>query len=192
MKICKQGGCTWEDVAEFERSYNVQFPPDYQEFLVKYNGGETLDTHFYFNRKLESDVVCFYGIGDVEYSVQNATFPEEIELPELLERGLFPIAENMFGDYILMDVKEAPGRVYFCLHDEGFEIYKLTDDFKSFVKKCKTDKIDIADYTESVESRAAGLIARGKGANINERLIQAWKEEIAKYQGKNPETVKLS
>ena len=192
MKICPQGGCSWEDVAEFERSYQVKFPPDYAEFLAKYNGGETVDTHFYFSPKLSSDVSFFYGIGDVEYSVQSATFPDEIELPELLEKGLFPIAETDWGDYILMDLRYAPGRVYFCVHDEGFELFKLTDDFKYFVKRCKTDKIDLEFKTKPIAEREAELTERGYAENITDWLRGEWQRQIDKYTGIVLVTVKLS
>ena len=208
MKIIKQGGCTWEDVAEFEQSYGVKFPPDYAEFLVKYNGGETLDTHFYYSRRLSSDIEYFYGIGDVEFSVQKDTFPEEIELPELLEQGLFPIGENVFGDYILMRVrskkqaglfqwiksfgKDPSGSVYFCIHDEGFEKHKLTNSFKAFIEKCESEEVDINEYTTPIAEREADLISRGYGANIDDFLRKSWQEEIDRYTGAVLEEVVLS
>ena len=107
MKIVKQSGATWQDVEDFERSYRVAFPSDYREFLAKYNGGETLDTEFHIKR-VEADVEHFFGIGDVKYSVHNE------DLPEWLERGVFPIAEDSFGNYIVMDIKDEPGTVSSC------------------------------------------------------------------------------
>ena len=75
MNISKQGGVSWEDVTEFERSYRVDFPSDYEEFLVKYNGGESLDTEFHI-KTTEADVDHFFGLGDVKYSVHNEDLPK--------------------------------------------------------------------------------------------------------------------
>ena len=195
MNISKQGGCTWEDVAEFERSYQITFPPDYQEFLVKYNGGETPDTSFYFSRKLESDVRYFYGIGDVKYSVHNAVYAIDFDLPDMLEKGLFPIAEDSFGNTVLMDVKEHPGTVYFYDHEaweENERLQKMTDSFKAFAKRCKSDKIDFYQATKPIAQREEELIARGYGDNITDGLRRIWQDEIDTFTGMVLEKVKLS
>jgi len=199
VNICKQGGCTWEDVAEFERSYNVQFPPDYQEFLVKYNGGITPSTHFYFSSRLNSNVRYFYGIGNVEYSIHNAVYSPDFDLPDMLEKGLFPIAEDSFGDTILMDIRDNPGTVFFADHEEEDEeeegmpkLRKLTDTFGAFVKKCKSDKFDIVMASKSVEQRKRELIERGYAENITPGTIKVWESEIKRYSGKVMERVKLS
>ena len=201
MKICKQGGCTWEDVAEFERSYNVQFPPDYQEFLVKYNGGETPDTGFYFSSRLNSNVRYFYGIGNVEYSIHNAVYSPDFDLPDMLEKGLFPIAEDSYGDTILMDIRDNPGTVFFADHEEEDEeeegmpkLRKLTDTFSKFVKRCKSDTDEIMKNggVRTVEQRRRDLTADGYEKNITPSLMELWEEEIARFNGLHLERVKLS
>ncbi len=185
MKIVKQGGTTWQDVEDFERSYRVEFPSDYKEFLAKYNGGETLDTEFHIKR-IEADVKHFFGIGDVKYSVHNE------DLPEWLEQGVFPIAEDSFGNYIVMDIKDEPGAVSFADHEEGFALTRLTASFKDFIKRCHTEDIDLALATKPIAQREAELIARGYGANIDDELRRLWQSEIDDYTGVVLEKVKLS
>ena len=185
MNISKQGGVSWEDVTEFERSYRVDFPSDYEEFLVKYNGGETSDTEFHIKR-IEADVDHFFGLGNVRYSVHNE------DLPEWLERGVFPIAEDSFGNYIVMDIKNAPGTVYFADHEEGFSMTPLTAAFKDFIKRCHSEKVNLADVTKAIAQRERELIERGYGANITDGLRRTWQKEIDKYTGVVLDKVQLS
>ena len=185
MNISKQGGVTWQDVADFERSYRVDFPSDYEEFLVKYNGGRTPKTEFRVGR-IDSDVRCFFGIGDVENSVHS------LDLPEWLEQGVFPIAEDSFGNYIVMDIKKAPGTVYFADHEEEFRLSRLTDSFIAFINKCKSRKVNMERATCPIEEREASMIADGNGALITDGLRKLWQAEIDRYTGLVLEKVKLS
>ena len=185
MNISKQGGVTWQDVADFERSYRVDFPSDYEEFLVKYNGGRTPDTEFRVGR-IDSDVRAFLGIGNVKDSVHNE------DLPEWLEQGVFPIAEDSFGNYIVMDIKKAPGTVYFADHEEGLHLSRLTESFSAFIKRCKSAKLDIEDLTQPISEREAFLISNGRGSNITDGLRRAWQDEIDRYTGLVLEKVVLS
>ena len=185
MNISKQGGVSWEDVTEFERSYRVDFPSDYEEFLVKYNWGPTPKTDFRVGR-IDSDVRAFLGIGNVKDSVHNE------DLPEWLERGVFPIAEDSFGNYIVMDIKKAPGTVYFADHEEGFSMTPLTAAFKDFIKRCHSEKVNLADVTKPIAQRERELIERGYGANITDGLRRTWQKEIDKYTGVVLDKVQLS
>jgi len=185
MNISKQGGVSWEDVTEFERSYRVDFPSDYEEFLVKYNGGPTPKTEFRVGR-IDSDVRCFFGIGDVENSVHS------LDLPEWLEQGVFPIAEDSFGNYIVMDIKKAPGTVYFADHEEGFRLSRLTESFSAFLAKCKSRKVHMERATRSIAEREASMIAKGNGALITDGLRKCWQDEIDRYTGLVLEKVVLS
>ena len=185
MNIIKQSGVTWEDVTEFERSYRVEFPSDHEEFLVKYNGGESLDTEFHI-KKVEADVDHFFGIGNVKYSIHNE------DLPEWLERGVLPIAEDSFGNYIVMDVKKDPGAVFFADHEEEFSFTPLTATFKDFIRRCHSEKVNLANATKPIAQRETELIERGYGANITDGLRQAWQNEIDKYTGVVLDKVQLS
>ena len=185
MNISKQGGVSWEDVADFERSYRVTFPSDYEEFLVKYNGGDTPDTSFRAKR-IDTEVELFFGIGNVENSVHNE------DLPDWLERGVFPIAEDSFGNYIVMDIKNNPGEIFFSDHEEEFRFSLIASSFSEFIKKCRSAKLDIEDLTQPVAEREADLISRGYGANITDSLRRAWQAEIDRYSGLVLEKVTLS
>ncbi len=185
MNISKQGGATWQDVEEFERDYRVEFPSDYKEFLAKYNGGKTPKTDFRVKR-IDSDIRYFFGIGNVEYSIHNE------DLPEWLELGVFPIAEDSFGNYIVMDVKKQPGRVLFADHEEEFQLSPLTDSFSAFIEKCKSRKVHFELATCPIAEREASMIADGNGALITPGLRQIWQDEIDEYTGMILEKVKLN
>ena len=47
-------------IADFEDKFTIKLPEKYKEFLLKYNGGNSLQTSFSINRKT-SDIRAFYG-----------------------------------------------------------------------------------------------------------------------------------
>ena len=83
MLISKFSNSNIEDkVADLERRYEIILPAQYKKFLYKYNGGHTPRTDFEV-RRIESDLRGFFGVGDVDLSI------EEVELEEWLERSFF-------------------------------------------------------------------------------------------------------
>ena len=52
-----------QHIIEFEKKYNFEFPKQYRDFLLKYNGGETIKTEFKING-INSDIRAFYGFGN--------------------------------------------------------------------------------------------------------------------------------
>ena len=195
MKICKQGGCTREDVAEFERSYNVQFPPDYQEFLVKYNGGITPNSYCQISRKIVSVVTVFYGIGDVRFSVQKEEFGEGTEFPKILKRGLFPVGEDIFGNIFLLRIHNKPGEVYFytpefCPFEEN-PTYLIADSFTAFLQKCWSGEFRMDRALRSIKEREQLMFAMGKKENISDELKKNWQDEIDIFTGAAEEEIAL-
>lgn len=161
-------------ITELEEQYGISLPYQYREFLCKYNGGNTPDTGYKAGRS-STDVRGFYGFGDVEFSL------DKIGLDEWLQENIFPIACDAFGNEIVIALDdESYGKIYFCDHEEGFSRVLVGDDFKTFVQKCKSKKID-PDTRMPIEEREARLIERGRGHVITEGLRKMWQAEIDKY-----------
>ena len=194
MNISKQGGCTWEDVAEFERSYNVEFPPDYREFLVKYNGGATPNSYCQISRKIVACVMTLYGIGDVRSSVQTEKFGEGTEFPEILERELFPIGEDLFGNLFLLRIRNAPGEVYFyapefCPFEEK-PTFLLAPSFTAFLQKCWSGEFTRERALRPIEEREMLMKGLGK-TKFSDQLRKDWQAEIDIFSGAAEEEIVL-
>ena len=187
MRIFMQGGCTREDVAAYEKKYGIHFPPDYVEFLVKYNGGKTPRIWFEFSEKLSSPLVFLMGIGDVEYCPEKEFFCPDLGFAEMLSENLFPIGKDEYGSTLLMDVGKNPGKIYFLApewlyiyQDENF-FYYLTDSFTSFLKHCEAWPYSTDWAKKSMAEREASLIAQGRGDEITDERREIWQKSIDRY-----------
>lgn len=162
-----------EKIQRLESRCAIVLPESYRKFLSRYNGGLTPETFFRVQR-VSSDVRAFYGLGDVEYSL------DSLDLEEWIHRNFFPIACDSFGNDIMLGLAgDSAGAVFFWDHELG-SAKKLTPDLKSFVKACRSEKI--SPYaTKPIAEREADLIARGRGHVITESLKRAWQEEIDRF-----------
>lgn len=165
---------TANEIRKIENRYGIQFPQQYRDFLLHYNGGYTPKTKFKA-KKIASDVKGFYGVGPVALPVKQ----------ELLEawmpKGLFPIACDSFGNYILLCIAgDNYGSVFFCDHEKGMATSLVANSFASFLRICKSDKIPEA-ARRSIEERKAILISNGRESAITPDLISMWQNEIDKY-----------
>ena len=184
MIIGSQGGCTREEVAAYEKKYGIHFPPDYVEFLVKYNGGETPMGSFEISDKLGSTLTYLFGIGDVKYCPEKEFFYADMGFADMLKQHYFPIGKDLYGSTLLMNVGEHLGEIDFLApewlymyQDENF-FYYLTDSFKNFLKYCSSDGFDIKLGLKPVEEREASMIAKGLGHRVTPELRKRWQEEI--------------
>jgi len=81
--------------------------------LHKYNGGYTPKTKFKAG-KISSDLRGFFGIGGVKLSL------DDVEIGDCLEKNIFPIACDSFGNYIMIGLSnDDAGKIYFCDHEKG-------------------------------------------------------------------------
>lgn len=121
-----------EHIKEFEKKYDFVIPTEYRAFLMKYNGGNTPDTQFKFN-KVASDISGFYGLGDAEINYSNL---EKIDvLKDSLLEGFLPIGQDSFGNFIFIGINEnVRDCIYFIDHDLGKKYLKLTENVTLFVK----------------------------------------------------------
>lgn len=185
MLISKFLNCNVESkVANLEKKYKITLPSQYKTFLHKYNGGYTPKTKFKTG-KLSSDIQAFFGIGDVILSL------DTIDLDEWLQKKLFPIACDSFGNHIVISLhNESMGNIYFCDHENGNMTTYITENLNDFFAYCKSEKISEASR-RTIKEREEILIAKGKGNIITDDLRRMWQTEIDKYRNMVQEEVSL-
>lgn len=177
MLISKYGNARKKDILAICST----LPEDFVAFLEKYNGGDTPETSFSIG-KISSDIVAFYGIGDVKHSYSSIT-PFEVDGFHFL-----PIAFDSFGNQIVITLEN--GIIAFLDHEKNTTPVALANSFKNFLSLVKSKSID-PKHTKSVVEREKEMIARGKGANISDALRTLWQNEIEKYSGYQQEEVLL-
>jgi cell wall assembly regulator SMI1 len=144
---------TEKNIAKIEKKYNVSFPQEYKDFLLKYNGGECEPNGFVFNENSEdsdSEVRSFFAIGgiDGDYDLEeniNIYTIEEKRLPNLY----IPIAEDDLGNLVCISCNETDyGFIYFWDHENENEsedsvhncmdnMFLLSKSFKTFANSLK-------------------------------------------------------
>lgn len=163
-----------EKIAEIERKYEIILPAQYKNFLHKYNGGYTPKTKFKAE-KISSELRGFYGLGDVKLSL------DDVELGNFIERNIFPIACDSFGNYIMVGlINDNAGKIYFCDHEKGNKAEYITENLKKFIACCNSEMIPEASR-RSIKEREDALIAKGRGNIITDDLRKMWQAEIDKY-----------
>ena len=96
MLISKFGGSNIiEKIEIFEEIINNTLPKQLNEFLKKYNGGQTPNTKF-LCENVSSDVKAFYGVGEVQYSYNN------VNTIEYKNNIYLPFAFDSFGNEIFI------------------------------------------------------------------------------------------
>ena len=169
----------------FEKKYGITIPEQYQKFLLKYNGGETPETRFSLNR-VSSDISSFFGVGEGEDCFENEPW-----LAELIEKDLLPVAHDVFGNYIAIDLSEKKnGTIYFCDHEKDNKTKLIADDFKTFVGAVKSKKMN-KFYTMSIEEREQLLIANGNADKITDKLRENWRKTVERYGNAKQEKIEI-
>ena len=124
MLICKFSTKNIDSkLDKFSKQIGFEIPIQLKEFLNKYNGGETPSTEFNI-RSISSDIVGFYGVGNVKYSYN------KINVFYYKSSIFLPIA---FDD-VLIDLKT--GKIYFEDHESN-DVVKLTNTLKEFIEFSK-------------------------------------------------------
>ena len=105
-----------------------------------------------------------------------------------VEKGVFPIACDTFGNYILIGLGSNEGRIFFCDHEKGNQFEPISNSFEEFVSYCKSELISEVSK-KSIKEREAALMAKGRGHIITDDLRKMWQAEIDKYGNMQQEEV---
>lgn len=181
-------------LSHYEAAHGFTFPQEYRAFLLKYNGGETPETDFRLSG-VSSDLVSFYELrdGGDGLALYEGSGPELYEMeflvPYFLKDGMFPIAENVFGDhaFLCVDGRER-GKIFFRYHDRPKRYIKLADDLRTFVQKCKSKKLGRC-YT--IDDRLAMRKCAGNFDPPSAITLSEWQKEIDHYNRIHQEPVEF-
>lgn len=181
MLISKFGG---QDIIKkvevLEKKIGKEIPSQLYDFLIKYNGGQTINTHFSDNQ-ISTDIKGFLGLGAVKYSYDDA------EVLNIQDEEYLPIAMSSFGDDIMINLES--GKIFFKNHENAM-LEEIAEDLRNFIENCKSKGIN-PDSLKSVEEREQDLIKRGYGNVITPELREMWKSEIDKYSPMKEEEVNI-
>ena len=176
MLISKFGNATEKSILQL----SANIPADYKTFLLNYNGGESPETSFSINGVV-SDIVGFYGVGNVKYSFNGQS------VLELGDNHFLAIAFDSYGNNILLSLSD--GTIVFYDH-ESSALTELAKSFRDFIPLIQSKLVD-PKHIKSVEQREQEMIQRGKGERITDSLRSLWKAEIDKYSAIKQEEVQI-
>ncbi len=119
---------TLDKIKEMQDLVDLNFPINYIDHLLEFNGGYCEPDIFKFkenNDETESRIHYFLGIHENEYSNMKDYFLdykiEEKRMPD----SFFPFAYDPFGNLICIDSEN--GKVYFWDHEKEVD-YSVSDD----------------------------------------------------------------
>jgi len=166
------------DIKNIQNQYDFEFPEQYNNFLLKYNGGKTPETSFRIN-KISSDIKGLYGVAKADQFYNYNFYLDKPFFLNFLADGFVPIGHNSFGDFILIGIGENNmGKIFFYYHDKAGKYIELTQNFIQFIEKCKSTKIG---KIRSIEERIEDMRILGKEDKITPEKLQGWQDEIDSY-----------
>lgn len=135
MKILKSlGNTAEEEIKGLENKFRFQFPNEYREHLLKYNGGYPDKSYFkgscvdYFLEFEKESSLDFYYVFRVFKDKEDPRMP----------RNIIPIASDPFGNFICISVEgEDLGFIYFWRHEEEVEDGEIPD-YRNMSLKAKS------------------------------------------------------
>lgn len=114
----KYGRLSMPELTDFELVNDIKLPTDYQEFLLKFNGGEPSP-----NENPSPETVVRYILG-MHNGDKFASLYRFIEIyAKRLPGGCMPIATDPFGNLFIMNLNaEDLGYIYFWDHEGEPEV----------------------------------------------------------------------
>ena len=175
-----------EALAQFEKNQDILLPEEYRTFLINYNGGNTLQTSFKI-KKESSDIRAFYGFENADYEYNFQYFLDHDFLSDYIEVDYLPIAEDSFGNYILLGIAKQNYNLIAFFDHEKQKIIPLHLSFKEFLAKIKSKVCKI----KSIDERIQKMKEVNSPVIVDDELKAIWQEEIDKYAGREQVIVRL-
>ena len=155
-----------DEIEQLEKNYSISLPEKYKDFLLKYNGGDTIDITFKVE-KVCSDIHSFYGFSLANYYSNFNYLIERNFLEDFIDNHYLPIAKDSFGNSILIGVGASTyNKIGFYEHEKQMYI-PFTIDFTEFLKKIKSPVV------------------------VDDELKALWQEEIYEFASREQVIVKL-
>ena len=133
---------TDQKIIDIEKKYNLFFPEDYKNFLLKYGGNYIKDDYLY--KPIEKSPIT----EDDGYDMMDYFLGDDIEenikdYYEIFKDNVFPIAAVLSGDLVCMGSKgEYAGKIYSWWHENEIDddpdniratLYLIANNFRDFI-----------------------------------------------------------
>ena len=133
---------TNQKITNMERKYNLIFPEDYKQFLLRYGGAFIADDYLY--KPIErSPITAKDGYDMVDYFLGDDVEENINDRYEIFEDNVFPIAAVLNGDLVCMGSKgEYTGKIYYWWHENEIDddpdniretLYLIANNFRDFI-----------------------------------------------------------
>ena len=175
-----------EALAQFEKNHDILLPEEYRTFLINYNGGNTLQTSFKI-KKESSDIRAFYGFGNADYEYNFQYLIDHDFLSDYIEVDYLPIAEDSFGNYILLGIAKQNYNLIAFFDHEKQKIIPFHLSFKEFLATIKSKVYKI----KYIDERIQKMKEVNSPVIVDDELKAIWQEEIDRYAGREQVIVKL-
>jgi hypothetical protein len=142
------------ELKDAEHRLGVLLPSDYAKFMLEGNGGTPTLTDF----DVGPDIV-----GSVREFVQLDELRHAPEWADSVDEGLIAIAEDDFGNYVLLDCRGGR-RAGVEFHHETREVTRLADSFTGFLELLREPSSDAVGLEGAEISIAPGFADELKAA----------------------------
>jgi len=117
---------TERDLVTFEQTFAVTLPIMYKNFLLEHNGGVP-DNIFFINDAVDIVLNEFLPLKNSNLSIESYLTDFHFNLQHFV-----PVAEDAFGNLLLIDCKSDNGAIYFWNHEIASITY-VTNSFEYFI-----------------------------------------------------------
>jgi len=130
-------------IIEFECAHGLKLPASYKLFLLETNGGIPRNSNFTIVTRPsnpDENVQNFLGIGVPGIPTSELSYPIDLYHGGIPD-GLLPIANQDFGSYICLDLRDGTDRVAFWDKSHFWstgewrevDLYHVADSFEAFL-----------------------------------------------------------
>jgi SMI1-KNR4 cell-wall len=122
-----------QDIQTLEVGLGYALPPNYRNFLKKFNGGRPEPDSVSFTN-IETVVQCFFGFG---LAIESSNILWNAELTYSDDEGLeiVPIGCDPFGDIFCLVVSDAEdkGVIFLEIGGENYVVHEVAESFEKFL-----------------------------------------------------------
>jgi hypothetical protein len=142
---------TAEEIKEIETALGFPLPSEYIQFLMSSNGGTPRLNVFSTDQTMTSQwaIALFYFLSNDRESLDSIWRALMIHKSVIGPKRL-PIAEDGFGNQIILDFNNSQPTVMVSVHDEGFRTITVAGSFKEFIDSLT----ELSDATKDIISQA--------------------------------------
>lgn len=150
-----------EDLLKLESAFSISLPPDYVQFLEKYNGGFLPQPYFALTEEGTFGICSFFGLAN-----ENENLFKHTERFTSLPDNKLPIARDWGGNYLLLSLEEnSYGAISIWYHDIEHEnedpsdpqtwfrdVEPVADSFSELINELYPDEVRLDEILEEEDA----------------------------------------